>query len=128
MGRSEKSRFACARQASERFLRTRLSWRLSRESKKAKVMFTLSAFADEISPDPQQQIDVLKACGLRHIELRSINKTNVLDLTDLQVKELKSLLDKHGFRLSAIGSPHAKIKNTEPFEPHFKRFSPAAPI
>ena len=46
-------------------------------------MFTLSAFADEISPDPQQQIDVLKTCGVRHIELRSIHKSNVLDLTDL---------------------------------------------
>jgi sugar phosphate isomerase/epimerase len=85
-------------------------------------MFTLSAFADEISPDPQQQIDVLKSCGVRHLELRSINGTNVLDLTDLQVNELKSLLDKHSFRLSAIGSPIGKIKINEPFEPHLKRF------
>jgi sugar phosphate isomerase/epimerase len=85
-------------------------------------MFTLSAFADEISPDPQQQIDVLKTCGVRHIELRSIHKSNVLDLTDLEVKELKSLLDKHGFRLSAIGSPIGKIPINEPFEPHLKRF------
>ena len=88
-------------------------------------MFTLSAFADEIGPDPQQQIDVLEACGVRHIELRSIQKTNVLDLTDLQVKELKSLLDKHGFRLSAIGSPIGKIKIDEPFAPHLKRFQRA---
>jgi 3-dehydroshikimate dehydratase len=85
-------------------------------------MFTLSAFADEISPDPQQQIDVLKSCGVRHIELRSILGTNVLDLTGLQVNELKSLLDKHGFHLSAIGSPIGKIKIDEPFEPHLKRF------
>src|SRR5438132_9159739 len=85
-------------------------------------MFTLSAFADEISPDPQQQIDVLKVCGVRHIELRSINKTNVLDLTDLQVRELKALFDKHGFRLSAIGSPIGKTKVNEPFEPHLQRF------
>src|SRR6266849_5375558 len=88
-------------------------------------MFTLSAFADEISSDPQDQVDVLKACGVRHIELRSIHKTNVLDLTDLQVRELKSLLDKHGFRLSAIGSPIGKIKINEPFEPHLKRFERA---
>ena len=73
-------------------------------------MFTLSAFADEIDPDPQEQIDVLKSCGVRHIELRSILKTNVLDLTDLQIAEFKSLLDKHGFKLSAIGSPIGKIK------------------
>ena len=88
-------------------------------------MFTLSAFADEISPDPQEQIEVLKSCGVRHIELRSILKTNVLDLTDLQIAELKSLLDKNGFRLSAIGSPIGKIKINEPFGPHLQRFQRA---
>src|SRR5881397_3611771 len=78
-------------------------------------MFTLSAFADEISPDPQEQVDVLTRCGVRHIELRSILKTNVLDLTDLQVKEFKSLLDRHGFHLSAIGSPIGKTELAQPF-------------
>ena len=85
-------------------------------------MFTLSAFADEIDPDPQQQVDVLKQCGVRHIELRSILKTNVLDLTDLQVSELKSLLDKNSFKLSAIGSPIGKVKIDQPFAPHLDRF------
>ncbi len=88
-------------------------------------MFTLSAFADEIDPDPQKQIDVLKKCGINHIELRSILKTNVLDLTDLQVDELKSLFTKHGFRLSAIGSPIGKIKIDAPFAPHLERFKRA---
>ncbi len=41
-------------------------------------MFTLSAFADEISPDPVEQLAVLKACRVRFIEFRSIHKTNVL--------------------------------------------------
>jgi 3-dehydroshikimate dehydratase len=85
-------------------------------------MFTLSAFADEIGPDPQDQIDVLTQCGVRHIELRSILKTNVLDLTDLQISELKSLLDRHGFGLSAIGSPVGKVKIDLPFAPHLQRF------
>ncbi len=88
-------------------------------------MFTISAFADEIDPDPQRQIEVLTQCGVRHIELRSILKTNVLDLTDLQVRELKSLLDRHGFRLSAIGSPIGKVKIDTAFEPHRKRFERA---
>ena len=88
-------------------------------------MFTLSAFADEIGPDPQQQMDVLSKCGVRHIELRSIHKTNVLDLTDLQVSEFKSLLDRHGFRLSAIGSPVGKVKVEQPFEPQLQRFKRA---
>jgi 3-dehydroshikimate dehydratase len=88
-------------------------------------MFTLSAFADEIDPNPETQIDVLKKCGVRHIEFRSIHKTNVLDLTDLQISEFKSLLDRNGFRLSAIGSPIGKIKISDPFEPHLKRYGRA---
>lgn len=88
-------------------------------------MFTISAFADEISPDPQVQIDVLRSCGVRHIELRSILTTNVLDLTDLQIQEFKSLLDRSGFRLSAIGSPIGKVRIDEPLEPHLKRFERA---
>lgn len=88
-------------------------------------MFTLSAFADEIDADPQKQVEVLEGCGVRHIELRSILKTNVLDLTDLQIAEFKSLLDRHGFKLSAIGSPIGKVKIDTPFEPHRKRFERA---
>ena len=45
-------------------------------------MITLSAFADEISPDPRTQIDILAACGVHHIEFRSIHGTNVLALDD----------------------------------------------
>jgi sugar phosphate isomerase/epimerase len=88
-------------------------------------MFTLSAFADEISPDPLEQISVLEKSGVRHIELRSIHKTNVLDLTDLQVSEFKSLLDKRGFRLSAIGSPIGKTKIDQPFDAVLKRLDRA---
>jgi sugar phosphate isomerase/epimerase len=88
-------------------------------------MFRLSAFADEISADPDEQVAVLEACGLRHIEFRSILKTNVLDLTDLQIAEFKALLDRHGFTLSAIGSPIGKIKIDAPFEPHLERFKRA---
>lgn len=84
-------------------------------------MFTISAFADEISPDPQTQIDVLKSCGVRHIEFRSILQTNVLALSDLQITEFKSLLDANGFKLSAIGSPLGKIRIDEPFEPHLQK-------
>lgn len=88
-------------------------------------MFTLSAFADEISPDPQEQIDVLKTCGVRHIEFRSILKTNVLALTDHQIDEFHSLLKKNDFGLSAIGSPIGKIKIDDPFGPHLEKMQRA---
>ncbi|MSR54140.1 MAG: sugar phosphate isomerase/epimerase [Gemmataceae bacterium] len=88
-------------------------------------MFILSAFADEISPDPQVQLDILKTCGVRHIEFRSIHKTNVLNLSDEQIAEFKALLDREGFKLSAIGSPIGKIRIDEPFEPHLEKFKRA---
>src|SRR3954467_15971030 len=88
-------------------------------------MFTLSAFADEISPDPQAQVDVLRACGIRHVEFRSILGTNVLALTDHQIDEFKSLLDRNGFKLSAIGSPLGKVRGEEPFAPHLDKLDRA---
>ena len=88
-------------------------------------MFTISAFADEISPDPREQIAVLKSCGVRHIEFRSIHKTNVLALSDDQIHEFKKLLDGEGFKLSAIGSPVGKVAIDPPFEPHLDKFKRA---
>jgi len=88
-------------------------------------MFTISAFADEIGPDPQQQIDVLKSSGVRHIEFRSIHGTNVLALSDTQIADFKALLDANGFKLSAIGSPIGKIKIDDPFEPHLEKLQRA---
>lgn len=84
-------------------------------------MFTLSAFADEISPDPREQVAVLKACRVRFIEFRSIHKTNVLALTKEQIQDFKKLLDGEGFGLSAIGSPIGKIAIDAPFEPHLDK-------
>ena len=88
-------------------------------------MFILSAFADEISPDPREQIAVLKACNVRHIEFRSIFQTNVLALTDAQIAEFKTLLDGEGFKLSAIGSPVGKYPVDQPLEPQVDKLKRA---
>ncbi|HEX4591405.1 MAG TPA: sugar phosphate isomerase/epimerase family protein [Gemmataceae bacterium] len=88
-------------------------------------MFTLSAFSDEISPDPQEQVAVLRKCGVRHIEFRSILKTNVLALSDHQVGEFQALLSGNDFELSAIGSPLGKIRIDEPFAPHLDKLDRA---
>ena len=88
-------------------------------------MFVLSAFADEISPDPREQIAILKLCRVRHIEFRSIYKTNVLALSDEQVREFKKRLDGEGFGLSAIGSPVGKVAIDSPFEPHLDKLKRA---
>jgi sugar phosphate isomerase/epimerase len=84
-------------------------------------MIQLSAFADEISKDPVEQLDVLAEHGIRHIEFRSIHGINVLDLPDERHEEFRALLQARGFGLSAIGSPVGKIKITESFEDHLTR-------
>jgi sugar phosphate isomerase/epimerase len=88
-------------------------------------MIRLSAFADEISADPSEQLDVLESHGIRHIEFRSIFQINVLDLSDEQHERFRSLLRTRGFALSAIGSPVGKIPIGEPFEPHLQRYERA---
>lgn len=88
-------------------------------------MFTLSAFADEISHDPREQIAALKASRIRYIEFRSIQLTNVLAVSDEQIREFKKLLDGDGFGISAIGSPIGKIPIDAPFDQHFDRFKRA---
>lgn len=88
-------------------------------------MIRLSAFADEISREPLEQLDVLESHGIRHIEFRSIFGTNVLDLSDAQHAEFRDLLRSRGFALSAIGSPVGKIKVNEPFGPHIARIDRA---
>ncbi len=85
-------------------------------------MIRLSAFADEISPDPVEQIDVLTRHEIRHIEFRSIHGTNVLDLDDARHHAFRKLLREREFALSAIGSPIGKIPINEAFEPHLERF------
>jgi 3-dehydroshikimate dehydratase len=88
-------------------------------------MIRLSAFADEISQDPLEQIDVLASHGIRHIEFRAIHGTNVLDLDDQQHEAFRSLLRSRGFGLSALGSPIGKIRITDSFDDHLLRFGRA---
>ncbi len=88
-------------------------------------MIRLSAFADEISQDPLEQVDVLSAHGIAHIEFRAIHGTNVLDLNDDQHAQFRALLRSRGFGLSAIGSPIGKIRINESFDEHLTRFDRA---
>ena len=88
-------------------------------------MIRLSAFADEISEDPAEQLDCLGTLGVKHVEFRSIFGTNVLDLTDAQHDAFRAMMAARGMSLSAIGSPIGKIAITDPFGPHLARFGVA---
>src|SRR5438270_7158810 len=88
----------------------------------------LSAFADEISADLDEQISVLLSAGIRHLDLRGVWDTNVLDLTDEQVSQVKKTLDARGIRVAAIGSPIGKVPIDSPFDEHLRRFDRAVAL
>jgi 3-dehydroshikimate dehydratase len=88
-------------------------------------MIRLSAFADEISPDLNEQIAVLSSENIHFLDLRSVWNTNVLDLTNQQITAIKKALEVHGIGVAAIGSPIGKVPVDSPFEEHLRRFERA---
>ncbi len=88
-------------------------------------MIRLSAFADEISSDPDEQIAVLRAEGIRHIDLRGAWGVNVLDFHDRQVGDLRRALTDGGIGVAAIASPIGKAPIDGSFDEHLRRFERA---
>jgi sugar phosphate isomerase/epimerase len=91
-------------------------------------MWTLSGFADEISPDLTEQCEVASALGLKYIEVRSAWDVNILDLSPDQLATVRKTLGDYGIRVSSIGSPIGKIFIDEDFEPHLERMRHAAEV
>jgi sugar phosphate isomerase/epimerase len=85
-------------------------------------VWTLTGFADEISPELEEQLETLGEESIGYMELRSIWNTNVLDLTDDELDRVKSAVAQRGIGISSIGSPIGKVPVTEPFGPHLERF------
>ena len=79
-------------------------------------MNKLSAFADEISSNLNEQIAVLKRNGVDNIELRNVWDKNVLELTHAEVKQVKLQAQDAGIGFSAVGSPLGKFPLTGNFQ------------
>jgi sugar phosphate isomerase/epimerase len=95
---------------------------------KPESKFVLSGFADEIDDDLGTQLSVLQELGIQHIDLRSVDGINILDLNDAQLADVRDNLDRNGVEIAAIGSPIGKIDITEEFEPHYERFKHALEV
>lgn len=91
-------------------------------------MAKLSAFADEVTDDFLEQVKYLASEGVGYIEPRFINKKNIMDLTKDDLSEAKKMIQDHGLKVSAIGSPIGKVKLDEPFEPHLDKFKHAVDL
>lgn len=88
----------------------------------------LSGFADEISPDLDEQLATLAAESVAHLELRSAWSVGVADLSDADVGRVGSALGVAGVRVSAIGSPVGKIPVDAPLGPELERLRRVAEI
>lgn len=91
-------------------------------------MIRLSAFADEISPDLNEQIEVLLGEQIHFIDLRSVWKVNVIDLSQRQIDDIKQMLKKAGIGVAAIGSPIGKVPIDSSFEEHLQAFERAITV
>jgi len=88
----------------------------------------LSGFADEISPELDDQLATLAAESISHLELRSVWSTNVADLGSGQLASFRRALDDAGVAVSAIGSPIGKIDIEAPLGPELERMRRVADI
>jgi sugar phosphate isomerase/epimerase len=88
--------------------------------------WALSGFGDEIDDDPAVQIAVLQALGANYIEVRSAWGTNIVDLSEDQLRELAALLAEKGMLVSAIASPIGKVDVSLPVEHEVERLRRAA--
>lgn len=91
-------------------------------------MIRLSAFADEISPDLNEQIEVLKRENIHFIELRGVWGTNVLALSDEQIVKIDQTLKANDIGIAAIASPIGKVPIDSSFEEHLQHFERALTV
>jgi len=88
-------------------------------------MIRLSAFADEISPELNAQIDIVLAEGIRNFELRSVWDVGILDLTEGQVAATRAALQAARIGVTAIASPVGKVPADIPLEQELGRLDRA---
>lgn len=87
----------------------------------------ISGFIDEIDIGFEKEVEVIKKLGMKYIELRSVNGTNISDLSIEKVNDIKKYLKNKNIKISCIASPIGKINIDEidfenKFEEHFKKF------
>jgi len=88
----------------------------------------ISAFADEISPNLDEQVVALEREGIHYMDLRSMWSINVLDLTDEQISRIQDTLKVHNIQVAAIGSPIGKVPVDSPFDKELQRLERAITV
>ncbi|MCZ8516080.1 hypothetical protein O9H85_27495 [Paenibacillus filicis] len=64
----------------------------------------LGIITDEVSANVSEALDWIAGCGLRHVEIRTVNGRNVMDLTNEEIGDLRERIERRGLYVSAIAS------------------------
>ena len=72
------------------------------------MTWTLSAFADEAADSAADQIAALKQAKIDHVDLRSVDGVNIVELPVDHATAVKQMLDDAGIKVGMYGSPIGK--------------------
>ncbi len=73
----------------------------------------LSVITDEIDPGPDRALDVCEELGIDAVELRFLDRVQVVDLGLAELRSIRAKLDRRGFAVSVIASPFMKCRRGE---------------
>lgn len=76
------------------------------------MSIALSGFTDEVSASLQRQIEATEALGWSHLDLRTLDGSNVVDLEEDEFEAALSQLAARGIRVSSFGSALANWGRT----------------
>ena len=83
--------------------------------------WTVTACADEASDRVDDQIRALNEAQIDHIDLRSVDGTNIVELPVDEAEQVRKKLDAGGIGVCMFGSPIGKIDLADDFEIDLKR-------
>lgn len=86
------------------------------------MKINIYAFADEASGNMTGQIAAMKRNGLDGLEIRTVDGTNISDITCEKAREVRAMLDAEDLSVWSIGSPIGKINICDDFLPHLDKF------
>ena len=72
------------------------------------MTWTLSAFADEAADSAADQIAALTQAKIDHVDLRSVDGINIVELPVDHASQVKQMLDAAGIKVGMYGSPIGK--------------------
>jgi L-ribulose-5-phosphate 3-epimerase len=70
----------------------------------------LGILTDEVAEDFTEALDWIAAQGLRHVELRLVDGSHIVDADDRRVREIRRMVEDRGLFVSAIASPLFKCR------------------